>query len=112
VYFGGRVGFASTLKGALDEAFQGAQTGGTSTGTTPPGSSTTTPPNTTTTPPPTNGGGANPALDQAVADMGKALADLKAAQQSGDFAKQGEALAALEKAITAYNNAKGGSGGG
>jgi uncharacterized membrane protein (UPF0182 family) len=110
VYFAGHVGFASTLKGALDEAFNGNQTGGTDTGTGGTSTTTTPPPTTTTTPPP-NSGGANPALDQAVADMGKALADLKAAQQSGDFAKQGEALAALERAITAYNNAKGSGGG-
>ena len=113
VYFGGRVGFASTLQGALDEAFNGAQTPGTGTDGSPPDTETptTTPPDTSTTPPPSTGG-ENPAMDQAVVDIGKALDDLKAAQQSGDFAKQGEALAALQKAITEYNNAKGASNGG
>ncbi len=110
VYFAGHVGFDSTLEGALKEAFSTSQSGGTDTGNSPPdtSSSTTPPPSSTTTPP--DSGGANPALDQAVADMGKALSDLKAAQQSGDFTAQGQALTALEKAINEYNTAKGGGG--
>jgi uncharacterized membrane protein (UPF0182 family) len=104
VYFGGRVGFDSTLEGALREAFQQAS-GGVDPGSDEPPGSTTSTPSPTTTPPP-NSGGANPALDQAVADIGSALSALKSAQQSGDFAAQGSALAALQKAIDAYNTAK------
>jgi uncharacterized membrane protein (UPF0182 family) len=106
VYFGGRVGFDSTLEGALREAFQQAPGSEDQNNPGQPDTSTsTTPPPTTATPPP-NSGGTNPGMDQAVADIGKALNDLKAAQQSGDFAAQGAALAALQKAITDYNNAK------
>lgn len=108
VYFGGRVGFEPTLQAALEEAF--GQTGGTT--TNPPVTeepNTSTPPPTSTTPPPSSGG-ENPALDQAVADISKALGDLKVAQQNGDFAAQGDALAALQKAISDYETAKGGGG--
>jgi hypothetical protein len=44
-----------------------------------------------------------------VADLSKALDDLTAAQQSGDFAAQGAALAALQKAIGDYEAAKNGN---
>jgi uncharacterized protein len=111
VYFGGRVGFDSTLQGALNEAFQqaGGGTGNPDEGNGQPPTSTSTPPPTTSTTPP-DSGGANPALDQAVVDIGKALDALKAAQQSGDFAAQGQALSDLQKAIAAYEAAKGGGG--
>jgi uncharacterized protein len=112
VYFGGRVGFDSTLEGALNEAFQ--QSGGTTEepNTEDPGTSTSTPPPTSTTPPPVGSGGDNPALDQAVQDINTALEQLKTAQQSGDFAAQGNALAALQRAIAAYETAKGAANGG
>ena len=106
VYFGGRVGFEPTLQGALEEVF-GAGAGGEATppdtGDQPPG--TSTPPG-TTTPPPNPNPGDNPALDKAVLDIGTALNQLKAAQSSGDFAAQGAALAALEKAAAEYEAAK------
>jgi len=109
VYFGGRVGFEPTLQGALEEIF-GKGAGGEA---TPPDTGddeeppdTTEPP--TNTPPPPSGGD-NPALDQAVTDIGTALENLKAAQASGDFAAQGNALAALEKAVSEYEAAKSGT---
>jgi uncharacterized membrane protein (UPF0182 family) len=106
VYFGGRVGFKPTLKGALEDIF-GKGTGGEATspdtGGQPPG---TTPPG-TTTPPNNPNPGANPALDKAVLDIGTALDQLKAAQASGDFAAQGNALAALQTAVGEYEAAKG-----
>lgn len=109
VYFGGRVGFDSTLEGALKEAFQQSPGGTTEEpGQTPDTSTPSTPPSTSTPPP--SSGGANPALDQAVADISKALGDLKVAQQNGDFAAQGDALAALQKAVGEYETAKGGGG--
>jgi len=62
------------------------------------------PPPTTGNPPPTTG---NPptsgALSDAVAAMDKALADLKAAQASGNFEAYGKALQALTDAINRYN---------
>jgi len=106
VYFGGRVGFEPTLQGALEEVF-GAGAGGEATppdtGDQPP--DTTTPPG-TTTPPPNPNPGDNPALDKAVLDIGTALDQLKAAQASGDFVAQGNALAALQKAAADYEAAK------
>ncbi|OJF14850.1 UPF0182 family membrane protein [Couchioplanes caeruleus] len=67
----------------------------------------TTPGNTGTPPP---GGTPPPALTgqlaQAAAALDKAIADVKAAQQSGDFAKYGQALQALDTAMTNFQNAQ------
>jgi uncharacterized membrane protein (UPF0182 family) len=103
VYFGGRVGFAPTLEGALKQAFESNGSEPTTPDPGQPDTSTSNPP-TTTTPP--SSGGSNPAMDQAVADMNTALQQLQAAQQNGDFAGQGNALAALQKAVAAYESAK------
>ncbi len=88
VAYGDKVGYADTLEQAL------AQLVG-----------TTAPPTTTTPPPP-----GSSAVDAAVAKIQKALADLKAAQQTGNFQAQGQALADLDAAIKEFNEAKGGSG--
>ena len=109
VSFGPKIGFASTLQEALDQVF-GTGTG--SATTTPPqtgGTPTTNPttptaPGTTPTAPPA--AGTNPALDKAVTDIQAALTKLKAAQQSGNFSDQGAALAALDAAAKAYEQAK------
>jgi hypothetical protein len=71
----------------------------------PPDSTDPSTPPGTTTPPPSSGGD-NPGVDKAVQDIGAALEQLKTAQQSGDFAAQGDALAALEKAVGEYEAAK------
>ncbi|MFI5494769.1 UPF0182 family protein [Actinoplanes sp. NPDC051859] len=60
---------------------------------------TGTPPTAGTQPPVLTG-----QLAQAAAALDKAIADVKAAQQSGDFAKYGQALAALDKAMTDFKN--------
>ncbi|MFI5614595.1 UPF0182 family protein [Amycolatopsis sp. NPDC051903] len=113
VSFGSQVGYAPTLNEALDQVF-GKGTGAAA--TTPvegaPPSSSTTPPKQTTPASPTspaappNSGGSNPALDKAVTDIQSALAKLRAAQQSGNFADQGTALAALDAAAKEYESAK------
>jgi uncharacterized membrane protein (UPF0182 family) len=69
-------------------------------GTTPSAGATTTPP--ANQPP----GQITPELSQAAAAVDKAIADLKAAQQAGDFVKQGEALKALDDAITRFQAAQ------
>jgi hypothetical protein len=46
-------------------------------------------------------------LQAAVTDINGALSRLKAAQQSGDFAAQGAALADLDKAVKRFNSAGG-----
>jgi hypothetical protein len=61
--------------------------------------------------PPTTGGSTTPPaltgqLAQAAADLDKAIANVKAAQQSGDFAKYGQALQALDTAMTNFQNAQ------
>ncbi|UQU65907.1 UPF0182 family protein [Couchioplanes caeruleus] len=49
---------------------------------------------------------ANSQLSQAAADLDKAIADVKAAQQSGDFARYGQALQALDTAMNNFQNAQ------
>src|SRR4051812_24149369 len=111
VNYADRVGYADTLQDALDQVFgPGAGTTATNGGTTTPptgGTATPTSPAAPTTSPPSGGAGAsNPAMDQAVAGIKSALDALKAAQSSGDFEGQGKALADLQKAVTAYQNAQ------
>ena len=63
-----------------------------------------------TTVPPTGAsveGNASPAVNQAVAQINKALDDLTAAQKSGDFTAYGQALDELKSAIAAYQAATG-----
>ncbi|NYI87334.1 hypothetical protein HNR02_000657 [Amycolatopsis endophytica] len=109
VSYGSKVGFASTLGDALKQVF-GDQAGQAATSptnpTTPPTTPTTTPTTPTTTPPATGGTGSSPVLDQAVAGIQSALEQLRQAQQNGDFQAQGAALAALDAAARAYENAK------
>ncbi|MDQ4119065.1 MAG: hypothetical protein M3235_19200, partial [Actinomycetota bacterium] len=51
--------------------------------------------------------GGSQAQQAAAAEIRSALNQLKAAQQSGDFAKQGEALAALDAAVNKFQSAGG-----
>lgn len=62
---------------------------------------------TPTTPPTTNQppGQISPELAQAAADVDKAIEDLRAAKQSGDFVKEGEALKALDEAMARFQAA-------
>ena len=111
VNYGDRVGYSDTLQGALDQVFgPGAGESATGAGATPPTDGSSAPSTDTASPTtsPPDGGGApsNPALDQAVSDIQSALAALKSAQSSGDFAAQGQALADLQKAVNAYQAAQ------
>ncbi|HVV12061.1 UPF0182 family protein [Amycolatopsis sp.] len=106
VSYGSKVGFASTLADALKQVVGN----GANQAATPPAQPST--PNTTpsiipspTTAPPAASGGSNPALDKAVADIQAALNQLRTAQQNGDFAAQGQALAALDAATREYQAA-------
>ncbi|MFC4001836.1 UPF0182 family protein [Prauserella oleivorans] len=117
VSFGGKIGFASTLNGALDQVF-GEGTGEAATGPAQgsPDDATgapTTPPPTGTQqqqPPPADGGSGNADLSQAVADIQAALEKLRSAQQSGDFTAQGQALAELDAAARRYEEAQNAGG--
>ncbi|ASR34416.1 hypothetical protein BAY61_04760 [Prauserella marina] len=115
VSYGGKIGFDSTLNGALDDLF-GEGTGQAATGPAQDEpavpddeTDTSTPPPSETNEqsvPPANGGGDNADLEQAVADIQAALTKLKSAQQSGDFDAQGQALAELDAAAQRYQDAE------
>jgi uncharacterized membrane protein (UPF0182 family) len=118
VNYSGRVGYADTLSEALDEVFgagAGAAAGDGDGGTeeTPPPTSTPTdeptPSESPTTTPPAPGDG-DATVEEAVAAIDAALADLEEAQQSGDFAAQGRALEELQAAVEAYRELQEGGG--
>jgi uncharacterized membrane protein (UPF0182 family) len=79
-------------------------TGGTPGATPSPGATPTTPP--TTPPANTPPGQVTTEIAAAAAAVDKAIEDLRAAQQAGDFARQGEALKALDEAMTRFQNAQ------
>jgi uncharacterized protein len=98
VGFGNRVGFGSRLDDALNQVFGP----GTATGLTPTQPQSGSPPSSPTV---GGGGASSPQLQQAVKDINGALGQLRDAQKNGDFAGQGNALAALDKAVQEYNSA-------
>ncbi|MDN5930913.1 MAG: UPF0182 family protein [Pseudonocardia sp.] len=104
VSYNGRVGFAPDLASALDQVF-GA--GAAADVPTVPG--TTAPPADTAVP--GTDGAATPELATAAAAIQTAITNLKAAQQSGDFAAQGTALAALDAAVQQFQAAQAAAGG-
>jgi uncharacterized membrane protein (UPF0182 family) len=85
---------ANSLKEGLDQLVALGKSQTPTTGTSPPSS--------TGTPTPALSG----QLAQAAADLDAAIANVKAAQQSGDFAKYGAALQALDTAMTSFQNAQ------
>jgi uncharacterized membrane protein (UPF0182 family) len=106
VYYGNRIGYAPTLEQALDQVF-GAGAGN---GTAGAGQAPAAQPNT----PPGAGGGpsASPQVQAAATAIQTAISQLKAAQTSGDFAAQGQALAALDAAVKQFQAAQQAAGGG
>ncbi len=113
VNYQGRIGYGDTLAQGLDQVFgagagdaapDGGDTGSGSTPSTSPPS--TSAPSTTT--PPAGGGDVvvDSATAQAIAAIQQALADLAAAQQSGDFAAVGQAQQALADASAAFEAAQ------
>jgi uncharacterized protein len=109
VAYGDRIGYAATLREALNQVFAGAGDQ-----TTLPGQPAT-PPSAGATPPPVAAGagtgGASQEMRQAVADIGTALSQLRQAQASGDFTAQGKALADLDAATKRFDAASAASGG-
>jgi hypothetical protein len=103
VSFGDKVGYAPTLSEALEQVLtgSGAQV------PNPPGQNGTTPPSTppSTANPPGGTGTLSPELQQAAKDISAALAAIKAAQSSGDFAALGNAYKALDDAAKKWNAA-------
>ena len=104
VFYNGRVGYDANLSVALDEAVGP----GAGAGATPlPGATPPTPDAGAVPPPPSTGGAVNPELNTAAAAIQSAITDLRAANQSGDFAAQGRALAALDAAVQQFQQANG-----
>lgn len=98
VGYGGKVGYGARLEEALNEVFGAGVAGGLQT---------------TPTPSVTAGGGSGPAvagatpeLQSALTEVSGALNKLRSAQQSGDFAGQGNALAELDRAIKRFDSAR------
>ncbi|NMH97111.1 UPF0182 family protein [Pseudonocardia acidicola] len=106
VSYGGRVGYSANLSSALDQVFgAGAGAAATSPGQSPSAAQT---PAQGSAPAPAagSGGQASPQVAAAANDIQSALAQLKQAQQSGDFAAQGQALAALDAAVKKFQAAQ------
>ncbi|MGH3801961.1 MAG: UPF0182 family protein, partial [Pseudonocardiaceae bacterium] len=109
VAYGNRIGYAPTLRQALNQVF-GAGAGD---ATTSPGQ--TQVPNQTQAPnqaPPPAAAGASQEMRQAVTDISDALNRLRTAQGAGDFTAQGRALADLDAATKRFDTAAAASGGG
>jgi uncharacterized protein len=102
VFYDGRVGFAPTLAGALDQVLPGAS----AVVPTIPGEQLSPAPAGTPAPalPP---GTSNPQVTSAASAIQQAISDLRAANQRGDFAAQGRALAALDAAVQQFQQANG-----
>ncbi|SDT76858.1 UPF0182 family membrane protein [Actinoplanes derwentensis] len=97
------------LEDNLEEGLKAlAELGKTGAPTTPTTPGTETPGTTTPTTPPSNAppGDVSAELASAAAAMDKAIADLRAAKQSGDLVKEGQALTALGEAIKRFQTAQ------
>ncbi|WP_169823274.1 UPF0182 family protein, partial [Aldersonia kunmingensis] len=113
---GVKVGYAPTLAEALDQVF-GTGTG--SAATAPGGDATTTAPPQANVPPPVEGAvpapspapapGPAPApnRDAAIVELDAAMANVRAAQTSGDLSQLGAAFDRLQRAIDGYQAAGG-----
>ena len=99
VSYNGRVGYDAGLGKALEQVF-GAGAGGS---VNPQGGGNAAPAPGTAVPTPNPG---NPDQAAAAAQIASAIGQLKAAQQSGDFAAQGQALSALDQAVQRYQAAQ------
>jgi uncharacterized membrane protein (UPF0182 family) len=99
VAYGDRIGYAPTLRAALNQVL------GAGAATTPPGQQTTAPNQGSTPPTGAGPGTVSPALRQAVTAIADALNRLRQAQAAGDFAAQGKALADLDAATKQFDTA-------
>jgi uncharacterized protein len=101
--YGNYVAYSDTIQQGFEDLAN--QAGGQPPTTTGPPGDTTSPPPTSTSPPTSS------AVAQAAARIQQAITDLRAAQQSGDFTKYGQALQALDDAVKAYQAAQQTAGG-
>ncbi|MFN2496595.1 MAG: UPF0182 family protein [Pseudonocardiaceae bacterium] len=109
VAYGDRIGYAPTLREALNQVF-GAGAGDAS---TTPDRQAPPPAQDTVAPPAASGsaGTLSPEMRQAVTDIADALNRLRQAQSSGDFSAQGKALADLDAAARRFDAAQAAAGG-
>ena len=126
VNFGDRIGYANTLSEALDQVF-GAGAGESATDSNDIADTVDEDATPDVVPEPipdpevpVGGAGtgdgpgdeeATPEMADAVSDINAALSRLADAQRSGDFAAQGQALAELQQAVEAYQQAQAAEGG-
>nr|WP_189171109.1 UPF0182 family protein [Pilimelia anulata] len=106
VSYGDARAIASTLSEGLEKLLAAGRN-------RPPGGGTPTPgptPTPTPTPGPT-GTATPPSVAAAAAELDRAIAEVRAAQQAGDFARYGRALQRLETAMRNYQAARAASGG-
>jgi uncharacterized protein len=101
VAYGDRIGYAPTLREALNQVF-GAGAGDL---TALPDQQNTAPGQSSTPTPATVGGNVSPEMRQAVVDISDALNRLRQAQGTGDFTAQGRALADLDAATKRFDAA-------
>jgi uncharacterized membrane protein (UPF0182 family) len=104
VSYNGRVGYDASLAGALDDVF-GPGAGAAVPDV--PGAPSDPPTDGAAPPPPAGDGAVNPELAAAASEISAALGQLRSAQQSGDFAAQGQALEALDAAVQRFQAAQG-----
>ncbi|WP_199736321.1 UPF0182 family protein [Micromonospora sp. HM5-17] len=100
------VALANSLEEGVKELVRQGKEAGTGTGTQPPPQTgdTTTPPS---SPPPSDGTPQlTPELAAAATKIQNAIAEVKAAQASGDFARYGQALKALDEAMNEFQEAQ------
>jgi uncharacterized membrane protein (UPF0182 family) len=102
VAYGDRIGYAPTLREALNQVF-GAGAGDAT--TSPDQLAPATNQSATQLPGSAGAGGASQGMRQAVADIADALKRLRAAQAAGDFNAQGKALADLDAATKRFDAA-------
>jgi hypothetical protein len=107
VAYGDRIGYAATLREALNQVF-GAGAGD---ATASPDQQAGVPGQASTPPPAAVGGTVSSEMNQAVADISDALNRLRQAQGAGDFTAQGKALADLDAATKRFDTASAASGG-
>jgi uncharacterized protein len=106
VSYNGRVGYDANLSVALDQVF-GAGAGAAvapPAGSVPPAAPQGTTPGGPAAP------AANPQVAAAAASIQSAISQLRAANQSGDFAAQGQALQALDSAVQQFQQAQASAG--
>jgi uncharacterized protein len=109
VAYGDRIGYAPTLREALNQVF-GAGAGDAT--TSPDQLAPATNQSATQLPASAGAGVASQGMRQAVADIADALKRLRAAQTAGDFNAQGKALADLDAATKRFDTAAAAAGGG